>query len=106
MNWPEFITRRPNENPDVPLWRGKIGRVCNKDSVLEKSDKTFEAIKRLLCEIPLPLIEEEAIAIAQAELPRSNHYVEPFLEPLSLFIADDLGVLERLSQINTEVRYK
>ncbi|MCI0506927.1 MAG: hypothetical protein L0Z73_12570 [Gammaproteobacteria bacterium] len=40
-------------------------------SILEKGGGTFEGIKLLLCENPLPPIDE-AIAAAQAEVPRSN----------------------------------
>jgi histidinol-phosphate aminotransferase len=68
-------------------------------SILEKGGGTFEGIKLLLCENPLPPIEE-AIAAAQAEVPRSNYYTEPFSEPLRRFIADGIGVPERLVHIN------
>ncbi|MEA1890247.1 MAG: histidinol-phosphate transaminase [Pseudomonadota bacterium] len=68
-------------------------------SILEKGGATFEGIKLLLCENPLPPIEE-AIAAAQAEVPRSNYYTEPFSEPLRRFIADSIGVPERLIHIN------
>jgi len=68
-------------------------------SILEKGGGTFEGIKLLLCENPLPPIEE-AIAAAQAEVPRSNYYTEPFSEPLRRFIADSIGVPERLVHIN------
>ena len=56
-------------------------------SILEKGGETFEGIKLLLCENPLPSIVE-AIAAAQADAPRSNYYTTPFLEPLRRFIAD------------------
>jgi len=68
-------------------------------SILEKGGATFEGIKLLLCENPLPPIEE-AIAAAQAEVPRSNYYTEPFSEPLRRFIADSIGVPDRLIHIN------
>jgi histidinol-phosphate aminotransferase len=68
-------------------------------SILEKGGATFEGIKLLLCENPLPPIEE-AIAAAQAEVPRSNYYTEPFSEPLRRFIADSIGVPEQLVHIN------
>ena len=68
-------------------------------SILEKGGGTFEGIKLLLCENPLPPIEE-AIAAAQAEVPRSNYYTEPFSEPLRRFIAESIGVPERLVHIN------
>jgi histidinol-phosphate/aromatic aminotransferase/cobyric acid decarboxylase-like protein len=56
-------------------------------SILEENGETFEGIKLLLCENPLPPIEE-AIASAQAEVPRINDYTEPFSELLRWFIAD------------------
>jgi histidinol-phosphate aminotransferase len=68
-------------------------------SILEKGGGTFEGIKLLLCENPLPPIDE-AIAAAQAEVPRSNYYTEPFSEPLRRFIADGIGVPQRLVHIN------
>jgi len=68
-------------------------------SILEKGGGTFEGIKLLLCENPLPPIEE-AIATAQAEVSWSNYYTEPFSEPLRRFIADGIGVPERLVHIN------
>lgn len=68
-------------------------------SILEKGGGTFEGIKLLLCENPLPPIEE-AIAAAQAEVPQSNHYTEAFSEPLRRFIAESIGVPERLIHIN------
>jgi histidinol-phosphate aminotransferase len=68
-------------------------------SIHEKGGGTFEGIKLLLCENPLPPIDE-AIAAAQAEVPRSNYYTEPFSEPLRRFIADSIGVPQRLVHIN------
>ncbi len=68
-------------------------------SILEKGGGTFEGIKLLLCENPLPPIEE-AIAAAQAEVPWSNYYTEPFSAPLRRFIAEGIGVPERLVHIN------
>lgn len=68
-------------------------------SILEKGGGTFEGIKLLLCENPLPPLEE-AIAAAQAEVPRSNYYTEPFSKPLRQFIANSIGVPERLVHIN------
>jgi len=68
-------------------------------SILEKGGGTFEGIKLLLCENPLPPIDE-AIAAAQAEVPRSNYYTEPYSEPLRRHIADSLGVPQRLVHIN------
>lgn len=68
-------------------------------SILAKGGGSFEGIKLLLCENPLPPIEE-AIAAAQAEVPHSNYYTEPFSEPLRSFIAEDIGVPKRLLHIN------
>jgi len=68
-------------------------------SILEKGGGTFSGIKLLLCENPLPPIEA-AIAAAQAEVPRSNYYTEPFSAPLRRLIAQQLGVSERLIHIN------
>lgn len=68
-------------------------------SILEKGGGTFTGIKLLLCENPLPPLDE-AIAAAQAEVPRSNYYTEPYSEPLRRFIADSLGVPQQLVHIN------
>ncbi len=66
---------------------------------LEKGGGSFEGIKLLLCENPLPPLDE-AIAAAQEELVRSNYYTEPYSEPLRRLIAEQLGVPERLIHIN------
>jgi histidinol-phosphate aminotransferase len=68
-------------------------------SILEKGGGTFEGIKLLLCENPLPPIDE-AITAAQAEVPRSNYYTEPYSEPLRRFIAENIAVPQRLVHIN------
>ena len=68
-------------------------------SILEKGGGGFQGIKLLLCENPLPPIED-AIAAAQAELPRSNYYTEPYSEPLRQLISEKLGVSPRLIHIN------
>jgi histidinol-phosphate aminotransferase len=68
-------------------------------SKAEKGGGGFEGIKMLLCENPLPPIEE-AIAAAQAELLKSNYYTEPYSEPLRLLIARQLGVPDRIIHIN------
>jgi hypothetical protein len=65
----------------------------------EKGGGSFAGIKLLLCENPLPPIEE-AIAAAQAEVPRSNYYTEAHSAPLRRLIAAQLGVPERLIHIN------
>jgi histidinol-phosphate aminotransferase len=66
---------------------------------IEKGGGTFEGIKLLLCENPLPPLDE-AIDAARSELARSNYYTEPYSEPLRRLIAEQLGVPERLVHIN------
>jgi len=68
-------------------------------SILEKGSAGFEGIKLLLCENPLPPLDE-AIAAARAEVPRSNYYTEPYSGPLRDWIADDIGVSPRHIHIN------
>jgi histidinol-phosphate aminotransferase len=68
-------------------------------STIEKGGGTFRGIKLLLCENPLPPIDE-AIEAAKTELPKSNYYTEPYSEPLRQLIARQLGVPERLIHIN------
>jgi histidinol-phosphate aminotransferase len=68
-------------------------------SKLEKGGGVFKGIKLLLCENPLPPIEE-AIAAAAAALPDSNYYTEPYSEPLRRLIAQQLALSERLIHIN------
>lgn len=68
-------------------------------SILEKGGGAHEGIKLLLCENPLPPIEE-AVAAAQAELPRSNYYTEAYSEPLRRLLSQQIGVSERLIHIN------
>ena len=46
-------------------------------SKMEKGGATFEGIKLLLCENPLPPLDE-AISAAQDELARGNYYTEPY----------------------------
>jgi histidinol-phosphate aminotransferase len=69
------------------------------NTVAEKGGGTFQGIKLLLCENPLPPIDE-AIAAAQAEAPNSNYYTEPYSAPLRQFIGRQLGIPERLIHIN------
>ena len=69
------------------------------NAMAEKGGGTFQGIKFLLCENPLPPIEG-AIAAAQAEPPRGNYYTEPYSAPLRQLIAAKLGVPERLVHIN------
>jgi len=68
-------------------------------SILEKGGGTFTGIKLLLCENPLPPIAA-AIAAAQAEVPHSNYYTEPYSAPLRRLLSEQLGVPERLIHIN------
>ncbi len=68
-------------------------------SLLEKGGGGFQGIKMLLCENPLPPIDE-AIAAAQAEVPKSNYYTEPYSEPLRRLISKKIGVPQRLIHIN------
>lgn len=68
-------------------------------STIEKGGGTFKGIKLLLCENPLPPIEE-AIEAAAAELPGSNYYTEPYSAPLRKLIAARVNVPERLVHIN------
>jgi histidinol-phosphate aminotransferase len=65
----------------------------------EKGGAGFTGIKLLLCENPLPPLDE-AVAAAQAELPLSNYYTEPYSAPLRRLLSDTLGVPERLIHIN------
>jgi histidinol-phosphate aminotransferase len=68
-------------------------------SLTEKGGGAFEGIKLLLCENPLPPIEE-AIAAAQAEAPRGNYYTEPYSAPLRRLLSEQIGIPERLIHIN------
>lgn len=68
-------------------------------AILEKGGGSYQGIKLLLCENPLPPIEE-AITAAKAELPHSNYYTEPYSEPLRRLISEQIGIPERLIHIN------
>ncbi len=68
-------------------------------ALAEKGGGAFPGIKLLLCENPLPPIEE-AIAAAQSEAPRGNYYTEAYSAPLRRLIAEQLGVPERLVHVN------
>ncbi len=68
-------------------------------SILEKGGGTFAGIKMLLCENPLPPLDE-AIVAAQEELARSNYYTEAYSAPLRRLLSEQLGVPERLIHIN------
>lgn len=65
----------------------------------EKGGGAFQGIKLLLCENPLPPIDE-AIAAAQAEAPHNNFYTEAYSAPLRRLISEQIGVPERLIHIN------
>jgi histidinol-phosphate aminotransferase len=65
----------------------------------EKGAASFHGIKLLLCENPLPPIDE-AIAAAQAEAHRGNFYTEAYSAPLRRLISGQLGVPERLIHVN------
>jgi histidinol-phosphate aminotransferase len=65
----------------------------------EKGGGRFEGIKLLLCENPLPPLDEAVVA-AQAEAPRGNFYTEPFSAPLRRLISERLGVPEALLHLN------
>jgi histidinol-phosphate aminotransferase len=69
-------------------------------TISEKGGGAFEGIKLLLCENPLPPIDE-AIEAARAELARSNYYTEPFSAPLRRMLAEQTEVPERLVHINS-----
>lgn len=75
------------------------GEGDSRGSKLEKGGGSFTGIKLLLCENPLPPLEE-AIAAAQAEVLYSNYYTEPYSAPLRQSIAERLGVPPRLVHIN------
>ncbi|RLM53923.1 histidinol-phosphate aminotransferase family protein [Halobellus sp. Atlit-31R] len=62
-----------------------------RESTTEKGGAGVEGISLLLCENPLPPLEEAVVA-ARAELPRSNHYTEAYSAPLRERIADHVGV--------------
>ncbi len=68
-------------------------------TITEKGGSTLGGIKLLLCENPLPPIKE-AIEAAQAEVPHSNYYTEPYSAPLRRLISEQIGVSERHIHIN------
>jgi histidinol-phosphate aminotransferase len=63
----------------------------HQSAVAQKGGGSFAGIKLLLCENPLPPLPE-AIAAAQAELPRSNHYTEAYSAPLRDLLVQRLAV--------------
>lgn len=64
-----------------------------------KGGGSFQGLKMLLCENPLPPLDA-AIEAARAELPRSNLYTEAHSAPLRRLLAGRLGVPERLLHVN------
>jgi histidinol-phosphate aminotransferase len=68
-------------------------------ATVEKGGATFEGLRLLLCENPLPPLDE-AIAAAREALPLSNYYTEPYSAPLRSLLARLHGVSERLIHIN------
>lgn len=63
----------------------------NERSTVEKGGAGFDGITLLLCENPLPPLEE-AIEAAREALPRSNHYTEPYSAPLKEQLGDEFDV--------------
>lgn len=68
-------------------------------SISEKGGGSFNGIRLLLCENPLPPLEE-AIEAAKAELPYSNFYTEAFSAPLRRTISRKVGIPESYIHIN------
>lgn len=68
-------------------------------SLLEKGGGTCAGIKMLLCENPLPPLDE-AIAAARNELAQSNYYTDAYSAPPRRLLSEQLGVFERLIHIN------
>ncbi|MEF8839707.1 MAG: DUF2267 domain-containing protein, partial [Haloarculaceae archaeon] len=83
----------------APRGDGSPERAANAPSTVEKGGGQFEGISLLLCENPLPPIEE-AIEAAAAELPNSNHYTEPHSDPLRELLADRLSVPRETIHVN------
>jgi histidinol-phosphate aminotransferase len=77
----------------------KLERKKTMCSKLEKGSSRFQGIKLLLCENPLPPLEEAQRA-AESELPRSNFYTEPYSGPLRRLLAERIGVPEHLIHLN------
>jgi len=68
-------------------------------STAEKGGAAADGVRLLLCENPLPPIDE-AIAAATNEVPHSNHYTEPYSNPLREVLADRLGVRPAQIHVN------
>jgi len=75
------------------------GNDHHQSAVAQKGGGSFAGIKLLLCENPLPPLVE-AIAAAQAQLPLSNYYTEPYSAPLRCLLAQQLEVAEASIHIN------
>lgn len=71
----------------------------NEPSTVEKGGAGFEGITLLLCENPLSPLDE-AIEAARAVLPESNHYTEPYSEPLQAVLSEQIGVPTEYIHIN------
>ncbi|MBE9489861.1 MAG: histidinol-phosphate aminotransferase family protein [Bacteroidetes bacterium] len=67
--------------------------------ISEKGGDPFKGVRLLLCENPLPPLDE-AIFAAKKELPNSNFYTEPFSRPLRKLISQQLDVSESMIHIN------
>lgn len=68
-------------------------------AITEKGGGSFHGIKLLLCENPLPPLDE-AIEAAQSEVPRGNYYTEAYSAPLRRLISEQLKISEKLIHIN------
>jgi len=66
-----------------------INLIEKMNTISEKGGGTFKGVRLLLCENPLPPIDE-AIKAAEAQLPYSNFYTEPFSAPLRQLISKQL----------------
>ena len=67
--------------------------------ISEKGGDPFKGVRLLLCENPLPPLDE-AILAAKIELPNSNFYTEPFSANLRGMIAQQLDIPESIIHIN------
>lgn len=75
------------------------GQAPQPTSRLEKGAAEVPGINLLLCESPLPPIPA-ATEAAGAELPRSNHYTEPYSAPLRRLLSEQEGIPESHLHIN------
>mgnify|MGYP001155750750 CR=1 FL=1 len=67
--------------------------------ISEKGGNPFKGVRLLLCENPLPPLDE-AILAAKEELPYSDFYTEPFSGDLRKIIAQQVDVPESMIHIN------